>query len=81
MWISGLFAMATKYTAEAVLGLTTGNSFRTGAWRGAMYYLKNGVHSPCSLGCLLFWQVSRHDNRAAGSDEFHGACPQLSFTF
>ena len=45
MWLSGLFAMATKYS-EAVLGLKyrerLANGFMAG---GPMYYLKNGARS------------------------------------
>ena len=50
MWVSGLFAMATKYS-EAVLGLTYRERLPDGSMAGGpMYYLKNGVRSP-----LLAW--------------------------
>jgi AGCS family alanine or glycine:cation symporter len=46
MWLSGLFAMATKYS-EAVLGLQFREHMPNGSIAGGpMYYLKNGVRSP-----------------------------------
>lgn len=53
MWVSGLFAMATKYSA-AVLGLKFREQLPDGSVAGGpMYYLRNGVRSP-----VLAWMFA-----------------------
>jgi AGCS family alanine or glycine:cation symporter len=54
MWVSGLLAMATKYS-EAVLGLKYRERLANGYMAGGpMYYLKNGVHSRALAWAFAF---------------------------